>query len=56
MGIQVQTFDGAKHLYTDATGWHVDDYGFLFLRGANGGGNVAAFSKGVWQWVAVKHG
>lgn len=50
MAIRVSSEDGSwDHL--DATGWHIDELGFLHIRGKDGKGNVATYHSARWTWV-----
>lgn len=47
--ITVETTDGATFDIDAGTGWHVDEDGYLHVKGAPGTGNLATFHCNVWH-------
>lgn len=47
--ITVQTTDDSAFDIEGGTGWHVDEEGYLHVRGAPGAGNLATFHRNIWH-------
>lgn len=47
--IKVYTSDESTYDIDAATGWHVDEDGYLHVKGAPGTGNLATFHRNIWH-------
>jgi len=52
MAIEVTTVDGDITSFDSATGYHIDEHGFLHIRSARTEGNDASFHANRWQGVS----